>query len=101
LISQIRIHSNPFKLDYENIYQHTYCNLYGSLDVIPQMVDDIKEYSLDSDDGIWTVALKGKPGAGKSLFARCLVIETLKKQKEILSDQNRIRMELDRNKYYP
>ena len=65
------------------------------------MVEDIKEYSLESEDGIWTVALKGKPGSGKSLFARCLLIETLKKEKEILAQQNKVRLELNRNKFYP
>lgn len=78
MIAQIRLHSNPFRLDYNSTYQHTYCNLFGSLDVIPQMVTDIREYVEDSEGSVFTLAVKGKAGAGKSLFARCLVIEVLK-----------------------
>ena len=65
------------------------------------MLEDIRNYSLDSEDSVWTVALKGKPGSGKSLFARCLLIEVLKNQKQILSTKNRERQEEYKNKYFP
>lgn len=42
------------------------------------MVADIREYAEDSEGSIFALAVKGKAGAGKSLFSRCLVIEVLK-----------------------
>jgi len=42
------------------------------------MVTDIREYVEESEGSVFTLAVKGKAGAGKSLFARCLVIEVLK-----------------------
>lgn len=85
LIKTIRLHANPFVLDFDNNYQHTYSMLYGSTEVIPQIMDDITEYTYQPEDHVWTLSIKGRPGSGKSLFARCLLIEVIKHQGEILS----------------
>jgi hypothetical protein len=37
LIKQLRLHSNPFKLDHDNTFQHTYSVIYGSMEVIDEI----------------------------------------------------------------
>jgi hypothetical protein len=64
------------------------------------MVADIRDYVEDSEGSVFTLAVKGKAGAGKSLFARCLVIEVLKDQREILGNYNQERRRNNSNKYF-
>jgi hypothetical protein len=78
------LHANPFKLDFENTYQFTSGMLFGSTEVIPQIREDISNYVLAPDESVWTLAIKGRAGSGKSLFARCLLIDVIKNQTAIL-----------------
>lgn len=78
LIRQIRLHANPFKLDFDNGYQATYCKMFGSTEVIPQIIEDLKMYTLNTEEHVWALAVKGKAGTGKSLFVRCLLAEVIK-----------------------
>jgi ABC-type polar amino acid transport system ATPase subunit len=44
------------------------------------MIEDISHYTSEGfDESLWMVVVKGKQGSGKSLFARCLMIEALKR----------------------
>jgi ABC-type histidine transport system ATPase subunit len=63
--------------------------LYGSTEVIDEIADDIAEYSISSEETVWALAIKGSSGSGKSLFVRCLLIEVIKKQAQILANKNK------------
>jgi ABC-type polar amino acid transport system ATPase subunit len=63
--------------------------LYGSTEVIDEIADDIAEYSISSEETVWALAIKGASGSGKSLFVRCLLIEVIKKQAQILANKNK------------
>lgn len=98
VLRQIRLHSNPFTLDFDNQYQHSSSVLFGSTEVIPQITEDITNYTMAPEDSVWTLAIKGKPGSGKSLFARCLLIDVIKNHQRILSP--RYNSILVKNKYF-
>ena len=49
---------------------------------------------------MWALAIKGPAGSGKSLFMRCLLIEVIKTQNQILAEKNRQMVEQAQNKYY-
>ena len=100
LLKQIRIHSNPFTLDYDNHYQNSYSVLYGSTEVIDEIADDIAEYCISSEETVWALAIKGASGSGKSLFVRCLLIEVIKKQAQILANVNKQIVNQAKNQYY-
>lgn len=49
---------------------------------------------------MWALAIKGPPGSGKSLFARCLLIEVIKNQTKILAERNKQMLEQAQYKYF-
>ena len=49
---------------------------------------------------MWALAIKGPAGSGKSLFIRCLLIEVIKAQNQILAEKNKQMVEQAQNKYY-
>jgi predicted Ser/Thr protein kinase len=69
----LRLHSNPFQIDYRNEYQSKFSQIYGQNDVISMILEDISIYAAEPDDNVWVLAVKGPIGAGKSLFARNLI----------------------------
>lgn len=86
----IKLHSNPFFLDRDNSYQRNFCEVYGKIDVITKIIDDIQGYvrqqALEEtkQESIWALAVRGPIGSGKSLFSRRLIHETSLKEKQIL-----------------
>ncbi len=63
--------------------------LYGSTEVIDEIAVDIADYSVSQEDTVWTLGIKGPAGSGKSLFVRCLLIEVIKKQTQIMAGINK------------
>jgi tRNA A37 threonylcarbamoyladenosine biosynthesis protein TsaE len=47
--------------------------------VINQIVKDIGDYITYPEQSTWILAVKGDPGSGKTLFARAILSEVLKK----------------------
>jgi hypothetical protein len=69
----IRIHSNPFIIDFASEYQHKNCWLYGNNNVMLSIMKDIATYAASPEGSVWVLAIKGPIGSGKSLFVRNLI----------------------------
>jgi len=63
------------------------------MEVIYEIASDIAEYSTSTDDTVWSLAVKGPPGSGKSLFTRALLIEVISSSAKILAERNRLNLE--------
>jgi hypothetical protein len=83
----IRINANPFFVDRDNFYSKNYSKAHG-LEALTQIcIDDISSYFQDEEfvkEPIWVLAIKGKVGSGKSLFARHLLLSVSELEQEIL-----------------
>ena len=75
--------------------------VYGSTEVIDEIAADIAEYSVSQEDTVWALGIKGPSGSGKSLFVRCLLIEVIKKQTQIMANINKQMKEKASSKYLP
>lgn len=74
----LRLHANPFFIDFENEYQLKFSNLFAHKDVVEQILEEIKYYATQSWGKVWVMAIKGQVGSGKSLFIKNLYMATQK-----------------------
>jgi len=79
----IRIHSMPFYYDLNNEFVDKYSTVIGSDNVVDSVIEDLKCYVRDPTDIVQTLAIKGPPGSGKSLFARNLIEEVKRREAAI------------------
>ena len=71
----------------------------GPDDVISSITDDIKLYTINPDESLWLLAIKGDAGAGKSLFARTLLHNVIENENQILKDRNAVQEKQAKEKF--
>jgi hypothetical protein len=53
--------------------------------VIEQIINDISDYAAKPESSTWNLAIKGEPGAGKTLFVRALLSQLIANERKILN----------------
>ena len=63
--------------------------MFGRQSILQEVLSDIYDFVQDEEnDSAWVLVIKGEFGAGKSLFARNLLLDLAEQEKTIFSQIN-------------